>query len=187
MAFIKDLLHRHAPRAETPLPDIEKPKAQNQAFLEMLHQCNSTIFRICLMFTDRNPENVKDMYQDIVCTLWESWPRFRHQCSANTWVYRIALNTAVSQMRHRSLSPMFLSLNNETYHNLADENSNFLMDELYALIDQLPTDEKVLLTLYLDSIPARDIGLALGITEAAVNHRIARIKKKLIKLNENEQ
>lgn len=187
MAFIKDLLHRHAPRVETLLLDNEKTKAQNQAFLEMLRQCNSTIFRICLMFTDRNPENVKDMYQDIVCTLWESWPSFRHQSSAHTWVYRIALNTAVSQMRHRSLSPMFLSLNNETYHNLADENRNLLMDELYTLIDLLSPDEKVLLTLYLDSIPARDIGLTLGITEAAVNHRIARIKKKLKKLNENEQ
>ncbi len=187
MAFIKDLLHRHAPKAETPLHDIKKPKAQSQAFLEMLRQCDSTIFKVCLMFTDRNPENVKDMYQDIVCSLWESWPNFRHQCSANTWVYRIAINTAISQIRHRSLSPMFSSLTDETYHNLADENKNPLVDELYTLINRLLPNEKALLLLYLDSVPARDIGFALGITEAAVNHRIARIKTKLKKLNENEQ
>ena len=66
------------------------------AFMEMLRRSDSTIFKICLMFTDRDPENVKDMYQDIVCSLWESWPRFRGQCKENTWVYSIAFNTAVS-------------------------------------------------------------------------------------------
>lgn len=50
----------------------------------MLRRSDSTIFKICLMFTDRDPENVKDMYQDIVCSLWESWPRFRGQCKENT-------------------------------------------------------------------------------------------------------
>ena len=118
------------------------------AFMEMLRRSDSTIFKICLMFTDRDPENVKDMYQDIVCSLWESWPRFRGQCKENTWVYSIAFNTAVSQVRHRSRSPMFL-----------------------------PLDD------YLDRVPAREMGQALGITEAAVNHRIERIKDKLRTLN----
>ena len=103
----------------------------------MLRRSDSTIFKICLMFTDRDPENVKDMYQDIVCSLWESWPRFRGQCKENTWVYSIAFNTAVSQVRHRAIMPMFLPLDDDTYNNLAEESHNGLIERLYELIDRL--------------------------------------------------
>lgn len=160
-----------------------EPDSQHIAFLEMLRRCDSTIFKVCLMFTDRDPENVKDMYQDIVCTLWESWPSFRGQSKESTWVYRVAFNTAVSQVRHRSLSPMFTRLDDVTYNNLAEESQNSLVERLYELIDRLAPDEKTILLLYLDGIPAREMGLTLGITEAAVNHRIERIKKRLRTLN----
>jgi RNA polymerase sigma-70 factor (ECF subfamily) len=161
-----------------------KQNKEHIAFIEMLRRSDSTIFKICLMFTDRDPKNVKDMYQDIVCSLWESWPRFRGQCKENTWVYSIAFNTAVSQVRHRSLSPMFLSLDDNTYNYLAEESKNSLIERLYELIDRLSPPDKALLLLYLDRIPAREMGQALGITEAAVNHRIERIKDKLKTLNQ---
>ncbi|MBP9991582.1 MAG: sigma-70 family RNA polymerase sigma factor [Bacteroidales bacterium] len=135
------------------------------------------------MFTDRCPENVKDLYQDIVCALWESWPRFRHESKENTWVYRIALNIAVSKSRHHSLSPMFSPLDDKTYNNLAEESQNHLVERLYELIDLLSPNEKAILFLYLDGITAREIGATLKISEAAVNHRIARIKDKLKALN----
>lgn len=157
-----------------------------QAFVEMLRRCDSTIFRVCLMFTDRKPENIRDMYQDIVCELWESWPRFRGMSSPNTWVYRIALNTAVSQLRHRTLSPMFSSLDDAMYSTLAEEAHDGMVERLYELIDQLSDGEKALLTLYLDRKTAKEIGFTLGISEAAVNHRIGRIKQKLITLNKKE-
>ncbi len=163
-----------------------KHNKEHIAFMEMLRRSDSTIFKICLMFTDRDPENVKDMYQDIVCSLWESWPRFRQQCKENTWVYRIAFNTAVSQLRHRSLSPMFTRLDDVTYNYLAEESQNSLVERLYELIDRLSPNEKSILLLYLDRIPAREMGMALGITEAAVNHRIERIKNKFRTLNKED-
>ena len=171
--------NRQLPQAS----DEAKGSPQHKAFKEMLRRCDSTIIKICLMFTDRCPENVKDLYQDIVCALWESWPRFRHESKENTWFYRIALNIAVSKSRHHSLSPMFSPLDDKTYNNLAEESQNHLVERLYELIDLLSPNEKAILFLYLDGITAREIGATLKISEAAVNHRIARIKDKLKALN----
>lgn len=156
---------------------------EHNEFKEMLRRCDSTIFRVCLVFTNRNPENVRDMYQDIVCSLWENWPRFRGECKENTWVYRIAFNIAVSQVRRRSISPMFTTLDDETYSNLAEESRNELIERLYELIDRLTDEEKRIVLLYIDRLTAREIGATLGLTEAAVKHRIGRIKDKLITLN----
>ncbi len=163
-----------------------KHNKEHIAFLEMLRRCDSTIFKVCLMFTDRDPENIKNMYQDIVCTLWESWPSFKGQSKENTWVYRVAFNTAVSQVRRRSISPMFTQLDDDTYNNLAEESQNSIIERLYELIDRLSPDEKTIILLYLDRVPAREMGTTLGISEAAVNHRIERIKNKLKYLNEND-
>ena len=163
-----------------------KHNKEHIAFLEMLRRCDSTIFKVCLMFTDRDPENIKNMYQDIVCTLWESWPSFKGQSKENTWVYRVAFNTAVSQVRRRSISPMFTQLDDDTYNNLAEESQNSIIERLYELIDRLSPDEKTIILLYHDRVPAREMGTTLGISEAAVNHRIERIKNKLKYLNEND-
>jgi RNA polymerase sigma-70 factor (ECF subfamily) len=163
-----------------------KHNKEHIAFLEMLRRCDSTIFKVCLMFTDRDPENIKNMYQDIVCALWESWPSFKGHSKENTWVYSVAFNTAVSQVRRQSISPMFNRLNDDTYNNLAEESQNSIVERLYELTDRLSPDEKTIILLYLDRVPAREMGQTLGITEAAVNHRIERIKNKLKYLNENE-
>ena len=78
---------------------------------------------------------------------------------------------------------MILPLDDDTYSNLVEESRNGLIERLYELVDRLSPPDKALLLLYLDRVPAREMGLALGITEAAVNHRIERIKDKLRTLN----
>ena len=52
-------------------------------FMEMLARCERTLFKVCLFYTDRQPDNVRDMYQDIVCNLWQAWPSFRHESKEN--------------------------------------------------------------------------------------------------------
>ena len=72
-------------------------------FLEMLNQCQGIVMKVCLCFTDRQPANIDDLYQDIVSELWTSYPRFRQESKPSTWVYAVALNTAL--MRHRPPRP----------------------------------------------------------------------------------
>lgn len=164
-----------------------KMNEEHKAFREMLCRCERTVFKVCYMFTDRTPENVKDMYQDILYALWESWPLFRHESDVNTWVYRIALNTALAQTRRRTASPELVPIDSKMCETLAEEARNETVEQLYRLVDRLDNDEKSLLLLYLDRVPAREAGMALGISEAAFRKRISRIKKKMIKLYADEK
>lgn len=159
---------------------------QDKAFLDVLRQCDRTILKVCYMYTDRSPENIKDMYQDIVCSLWESWPRFKRKSNENTWVYRVAFYTAISKKRHRSVSPMFSPLDDKIYNTLAEENQNSMVEWLYEHIDRLSNEEKNIILLYIDKVPAREIGLTLNLSEESINHRVRQIKDKLKTFLQNE-
>jgi len=152
-------------------------------FLAFLSRCERTVFKVCLTYTDRQPDSVRDLYQDIVCNLWQSWPRFRHESSENTWVYRIALNTAASQWRKKSRMPAIVQLSDELVTTLAEWQQENLEDRLYKLIDQLCNADKSLIMLYLDNIPYVQIADILGVTETVARKRVERIKQKLVRLN----
>ena len=162
-------------------PDMRDQRESE--FMEMLARCERTLFKVCLFYTDRQPDNVRDMYQDIVCNLWQAWPNFRHESKENTWVYRVALNTAVSQLRKRSRTPSFVLLTDEMVATLADLKHEELAESLYRLIDFLGKADKSLILLYLDKIPYDQIAEIVGISEAAARKRVERIKQKLVILN----
>lgn len=154
-----------------------------QEFMEMTARCERILFKVCLFYTDRQPDNVRDMYQDIVCNLWQAWPSFRHECKENTWVYRVALNTAAAQLRKRSRTPSIVLLSDEMVTTLVDCQQDELSNRLYGLIDQLSKADKSLILLYLDKIPYNQIAEIVGVNEAAARKRVERIKQKLITLN----
>ena len=151
-------------------------------FMAMLARCERTVFKVCLFYTDRQPDNVRDMYQDIVCNLWQAWPRFRGDSSENTWVYRIAINTAATQLRRRNRTLGIVRLTDEMVATLADCQQENLAESLYRLIDLLGKTDKSLILLYLDKIPYDQIAEIVGITETAARKRVERIKQKLIQL-----
>ena len=157
---------------------------QEERFLEMLARCERTVFKVCLFYTDRQPDNVRDMYQDIVCNLWKAWHRFRGESTENTWVYRIALNTTTTQLRRRRRAPSIVRLTDEMVQSLADRQQEELADRLYRLIDRLGKVDKSLILLYLDGLPYKDIASITGIAETTARKRVERIKQKLITLNE---
>ena len=157
-----------------------------QDFMAMLARCERIVFKVCLVFTDRQPDSVRDLYQDIVCNLWQGWGRMRGDSTEGTWVYSVALNTAVTQLRRRRRAPVIVRLSDEMVATLADTRQEDLYDRLYGLIDRLDNADKSLIMLYLDKIPSRQIAQITGVGEAAARKRIERIKQKLIKLNEKD-
>ena len=144
----------------------------------MLVSNQRTILQACLYFTDRNPESIRDLYQEIVCNLWQAWPLFRCRSEANTWVYRIAVNTAVSEMRHRARRPRLLPLEEWMYNSIAAETSGQSPD-YYRLVDALDPEDRALLYLRLERVSIRDIATAIGTTEAAVKQKLYRLRLKL--------
>ncbi|MCR4816314.1 MAG: sigma-70 family RNA polymerase sigma factor [Bacteroidales bacterium] len=144
----------------------------------MLVSNQRTILQACLYFIDRNPESIRDLYQEIVCNLWHAWPMFRNESASNTWVYRIAVNTAVSEMRYRAHRPKLLPLEEWMYSSIASETSSQSLD-YYRLIDALDPEDRALLYLRLDRMSIRDIATTIGTTEAAVKQKLYRLRLKL--------
>ena len=138
-------------------------------FNHFLQESNKILVEVCLRFTDRQPDNVRDLYQDIVLSLWESWPSFRGESSRTTWVYRIAVNTATSALRRQATE------------RLAEEVKDERIAILYTIIDRLPVLDRAIFYLYLDNLSNRQIADILGRSERAVKQKIHRIKNKIRK------
>lgn len=160
---------------------------QTLEFIAIVHRNKGILRRICVLFSDRSAEGIRDLYQDIVCALWQGYPRFRHESGEKTWVYHVALNTALHQRRRQRLAPVMVSLDNRLFDTWAEEAGDAMVERLYTLIERLPAGERALAYLYIDNLPITQIATVLDISVDAARQRIKRMKSNLIKLNENEE
>jgi RNA polymerase sigma-70 factor (ECF subfamily) len=160
-----------------------KKQQQIADFLQMLRQCEGTIFHVCYKFTDRTPEAAADLYQEIVYRLWLHYPDFRGHSAAATWVYRIAMNTACQQLRMRKRAPHFVTFDAEAFKNFAEAEHDELVDLLYQLVDQLPPPDQLLLYLYLDQIPIEQIAKHMQCSTSTVKRKIRQIIQTLKQRN----
>ena len=153
----------------------------------MLRECEGTLVKVCLYFTNRSRDDFRDLYQEIACTLWEAWPTFRGESNLNTWVTRIALNVAGQEIRRRKRLPQFVVLDESFYDILAVEATDIRYHRLYNLIDRLDDDdERKLLFLYLDRKRLREIAEITGSNEAAVKQKLYRIRQQLIEMKQQD-
>lgn len=150
-------------------------------FNDLLSSSYKMLLKLCLHYTDRQPDNVQDLYQEIAYNLWKSFPTFQGQSKPTTWVYRIALNTALSQIRQRPSSVHFVSFDQEMLESIADEAQDDRTAILYDIIHRLPSHEQVLFDLYLDDLSFDEISDVVGRTPQAVKQKIQRIKNKIRK------
>ncbi len=151
-------------------------------FVAVIKENQNLIFKICHSYC-QNPEDRKDLQQEIMIQLWSSFKKFDGRVKISTWIYRIALNTAISFYRKESkyrekTAPMDASI---IY--LSDIQSDSEQHEklamLYRFIESLNEMDKALMLLYLDDNSYRVIAEVLGISETNVATKISRIKKIL--------
>lgn len=159
-------------------------------FIELVNDNRGLIFKVCNLYCD-DDENRKDLFQEVVLQLWKSFSRFRKECSDSTWIYRVALNTAISNFRKESKKPLKkpLTLNELEIPDMPatyDRESNSL---LWLAINKLTDIEKAIVMLYLDEKSYEEIGTIIGISISNVGVRLNRIRNKLhniLKTTQNE-
>lgn len=160
-------------------------------FTEWLDGHKGLIFKIIRAYGD-TAEDQEDLFQEIVLQVWRSIPAFRHESAPVTWIYRIALNTAISWIRkekkHRRLSgDMESSPEILTPADIPDDGR---LKWLYTVIHQLDEIDRSLILLQLDGFSYREMASILGISESNVGVKINRIKQQLIaqskKIDEHE-
>jgi RNA polymerase sigma-70 factor, ECF subfamily len=131
---------------------------------------------------DREARN--DLFQEIVLQLWRSFPTFRGEAKITTWMYRIALNTAISGLRKSGRKIKTEELG-EYHFNISDNDHDHLEDDLQKLqwaIRQLSEIERAMIMMALDEIPYEEIAETIGITQNNVRVRMNRIREKIRKL-----
>jgi RNA polymerase sigma-70 factor (ECF subfamily) len=122
-----------------------------------------------------------DLLQLTALELWNSIPRFRGESKVTTWIYRVALRSALSwsqreRAQHEGRQP--LAEIGEPMAR-APEETNPRLEWVYARIAKLAPVERSLMLLHLDGLSYREIAETLGISEGNVGVKLSRIKKAL--------
>ncbi len=152
-----------------------------EQFISIIKEHQPLIYKICYTYC-REPEDRKDLQQEVMLQLWHSFKHFDGRVKITTWMYKVALNTSISFYRsERKHQDKRLPINEEII-SLPDEDDlpekeNIRM--LYQLINQMNDLDKALILLYLDDNKYKDIADILGITETNVATKISRLKQHL--------
>ena len=115
-----------------------KAQQQEKEFIALVEEYKQVIYKVCYIYAS-DPENLNDLYQEVVINLWKAFPRFRGECKASTWVYRIGLNTCISFFRKSKSKPEVVPISVDLEDFVEEDNSS-IEQELTVKIVRACTD-----------------------------------------------
>jgi RNA polymerase sigma factor (sigma-70 family) len=149
-------------------------------FERLIEEQRGILYTVCRSYcSDRNER--EDLGQEIVAQLWRSFERYDDRYAFSTWMYRVALNVAISyrrRMRRHTEHVLFDDAAVDAAVQQEPQNADDLT-ALRSFIEELDPLPKALMLLYLDGYPHREIAETLGISESNVGTKINRIKSEL--------
>jgi RNA polymerase sigma-70 factor (ECF subfamily) len=154
-------------------------EAQEQ-FEALIDEHKKILYKVCNSYC-RNRDDREDLAQEIVVELWRSFARFDPSYRFSTWMYRIALNVAISFCRRETARKRHLLAAGEHLLHTVDETGSEPEEIrlIYQFIEGLEALNKAILLLYLDGSSYREIADAMGITESNVATKICRLKQSM--------
>lgn len=153
---------------------------QQEAFVKIIEQHERIVYKVCLFYAT-NDIPLVDLYQDTICNLWNGFKKFRNECSVTTWMYRVALNTCITNVRKEMRQPSKIPVASLVDYLAEQEScsSDEKLQEMYKLIEQLSNIEKAIVLLYLENRSYQEIAEITGLTVANVASKLKRAKMKL--------
>ena len=159
---------------------------REKEFSQLIRNNQGLIIKVSRLYTN-TLEDEEDLFQEIVLQLWKSYDTFKGDSKISTWMYRVALNTAITLFRKKSRSPQTDELQDFHYKDYLEDDDAEKRQKislLYKVIKMLPNVERAIVMMYLDDVPYRDIAENLGITEVNARVKMNRLKKTLKELME---
>jgi RNA polymerase sigma-70 factor (ECF subfamily) len=163
---------------------LSKKVPDKAYFVEMVYAHMGIIHKICKLYADG--EDKEDLKQEIIFQLWRSYPNYHGKSKFQTWMYRVALNTAMlglraQKMRYTGLTDRELRISDDPFEQ-GDKEAR--IGQLYSQIYKLKDLDKTIIFLYLEECSYEEIAEITGITVSNVSVRLTRIREKIrAKLN----
>lgn len=156
-------------------------------FMAIVSDNRRMIYKVCYMYAS-DSEHLNDLYQEVLANLWEGLDSFRGESGLSTWLYRVAINTCVSDFRHNGRH----ACDKVGLEALADEpcedDGHYLrLHRMYRLISCLDRMDKAIILMWLDEKSYDEIAAMTSLPRNTVATRLHRIKQKLIERNKKEE
>lgn len=156
-------------------------KELEHRFVTELENNQNIVHKVCSLYTnDKDSHN--DLFQEITIQLWKAYPKFRGDSKFSTWMYRVALNTAITLYRKskkRVQTQDYDSVVHKIKANEYDDTEEKQLKLMYDAVRQLGDIDKALVFLYLEDKDYTEIAETLGITEVNARVKMNRVKNKL--------
>ena len=157
-------------------------KDLEDAFIDLMHKNERIIYKVCSFYvSEQSP--MEDLYQEVVLNLWKSYPKFRNESQISTWIYRVALNTCITDLRQNLKFKSHIPLPPSFEIPFESENMESELKELYSLIYRLNKVERSLILLWLEEKSYQEISDITGLNVSNVGVKLKRAKEKLIKMS----
>jgi RNA polymerase sigma-70 factor, ECF subfamily len=155
---------------------------EEKKFVHLINEHQGLIHKVCIMY-ENDPEVRNDLFQEIVLQLWKSFPSFRGEAKISTWMYRIALNTAISGFRKETRKIKTEDLR-DVHFNISEhgDETEENLQKLQWAIRQLNEIDRAMIMMALEEIPYEEIAETIGISQNNVRVRMNRVREKLRKL-----
>lgn len=149
-------------------------------FVTLIKEYQRIIHKVCHLYRD-NKEDREDLFQEITFQLWKAYASFKGQSKVSTWIYRIALNTAIATYRKKRPDIHYVSVLPDNQAEQQNEGNSIQQELLFAALKQLDDSEKALITLYLEDLTYQQIAEIVGISENNIGVKLSRIRIKIQK------
>lgn len=146
-------------------------------FETLARENKDTIYTVCYVFS-KDQDEVADLYQETLINLWKGLPQLQPDGNVRGWVYRVALNTCISQGRKKKSRPTVrLTMDVDPFE--PSDGRSAQVDMLHRRISRLQPFDRAIVLLWLENISYDEIGKILGITTSNVSVRLVRIREQL--------
>lgn len=166
---------------------MQKQEVEKE-FERRITEHKSLLYKVCRIYAATDADR-QDLFQEIVIQLWKAYPGFKGKAQFSTWMYRVAINTAITGMRKKKdLTTSYEPAN--LPEQMSDEDPGQAEEErlrqLYTAIGQLSEVEKAIVMLYMEDRPYTEMEDILGISQGNLRVKMSRIKDKLRELTKNQ-
>lgn len=153
---------------------------KEQLFLAKIETHKGLLYKVSKMYMDQ-PEDQEDLFQEIIYQLWKTYDNFRNESQFSTWMYRVAINTAIVFFKkdRKKINTQEIPSDNIKADESDTHQKERQLDIFYKAVYQLEKTEKALILYHLEGYSHKAIGESMGISEVNARVKLNRIKSKL--------